>query len=419
MSKDSEMVVELAKKARAAVSDAANLTTLQKNQFLEKAATHILKSSQRIQEENRKDLEAAKAKGLSSAMIDRLVLNDQRIQDMAQGLLDVFKLEDPVGQVVKGWVRPNGLRVEKVRIPLGVICMIYESRPNVTVDAAGLCLKSGNVVVLRGGSEAFHSNQILGTILREVLVEEKINPDVIQVVPTTDREAVQTLLVQDQYIDLVIPRGGESLMNMLRQYSKIPVIKHDKGVCHIFVDYNADLEKAEQIVLNAKVQRPGVCNALETLLVDQKLAHQFLPRMVQELQNQGVEVRGCQKTQEISENVQVATEEDWDTEYLEKILSIKIVEGIDEALEHIRQYSSLHTESILTNDEQHAERFLREVNSSAVLVNASTRFNDGGQLGLGAEIGISTTKLHAFGPMGLEELTTQKYVIRGEGQIRE
>ena len=412
-------IIELAKNARAVMDEAAKLSTSQKNTVLEKAAAHLIASSKRIQSENEKDLVAAREKGLSSAMIDRLELNDARIQDMAQGLRELIQLEDPVGQVVKGWVRPNGLRVEKVRIPLGVICMIYESRPNVTIDAAGLCLKSGNVVILRGGSEARHSNRILGEILREVLQAEDINPDIVQVVPVTDREAVQVLLAQDEYIDLVIPRGGEGLMQMLRKYSKIPVIKHDKGVCHIFVDYNADIDAAEKIVLNAKVQRPGVCNALETLLVDAKIAHSFLPRMLAELKNQGVEVRGCAKTRVIVEGVNAAQENDWDAEYLDKILAVKVVEDLSGAIEHIHRHGSLHTESILTNDESHAERFLREVNSSAVLVNASTRFNDGGQLGLGAEIGISTTKMHAFGPMGLEELTTQKYVIRGEGQIRD
>jgi glutamate-5-semialdehyde dehydrogenase len=289
----------------------------------------------------------------------------------------------------------------------------------VTVDAAGLCLKSGNVVILRGGSEAIHSNRILGKILRESLTEAKVSPDIIQVVPVADREALNVLLEQDRYIDLIIPRGGEGLMKMLREISKIPVIKHDKGVCHIFVDYNADLDQAEKIVLNSKVQRPGVCNALEKLLVDSKIANRFLPRMVMELQRQGVEVRGDDRSRSIIPEIKAATSSDWDMEYLDLILAVKVVDGIDEAIQHIAEHGSLHTESILTNDEKNAERFLREVNASAVMVNASTRFNDGGQLGLGAEIGISTSKLHAFGPMGLEELTAQKYVIRGEGQVRE
>jgi glutamate-5-semialdehyde dehydrogenase len=412
-------IIEIAQRARAAAHIAANLTSPKKNAILTQAAKELEISTSRILQENKKDLDFAKSKGLSEAMIDRLTLNEKRIQEMAKGLNKIVHLPDPVGEIVKGWTRPNGLRIEKVRIPLGVIGIIYESRPNVTVDAAGLCLKSGNVVVLRGGSEAIHSNKILGTILRKALEKEQVNPDLIQVVPTTDREALKVLLEQDQSIDLIIPRGGEGLMKMLREISKIPVIKHDKGVCHIFVDYNADLDQAEKIILNAKVQRPGVCNALETLLVDEKIAHQFLPRMGEELKRQKVEVRGDALTQQLISGAKSATEADWHTEYLDLILSVKVVSNIDEAIQHIAKYGSLHTESILTNDENHAERFLREVNASAVLVNASTRFNDGGQLGLGAEIGISTTKLHAFGPMGLEELTTQKYVIRGEGQVRE
>lgn len=414
-----EEILQITRAAKAAAREAANLRTPQKDAVLKRAAEHLIASQPRILEENQKDLGAAEAKGLSKAMLDRLTLNEKRVAEMAQGLREIVDLPDPVGQVVKGWTRPNGLRVEKVRIPLGVIAIIYESRPNVTVDAAGLCLKSGNVVVLRGGSEAIHSNRILGEILRESLQSSGVNPDLVQVVPTTDREALKVLLEQDREVDLVIPRGGEGLMKLLREISKIPVIKHDKGVCHIFVDYNADLDRAEKIVLNAKVQRPGVCNALETLLVDRKAAHAFLPRMAAELQRMGVELRGDPATRAIVPQVAAATEADWDAEYLDLILAVKVVEGLDEALAHIERHGSLHTESILTNDEAHAERFLREVNASAVLVNASTRFNDGGQLGLGAEIGISTTKLHAFGPMGLEELTTQKYVVRGDGQVRE
>lgn len=419
MSHFDQTILDIAQNARKAGRVAANLTTPQKNRLLEKMADALEKQTDRIESENKKDLENGKQKKLSTAMIDRLILNQKRIQEMANGLREVAKLPDPVGEITKGWVRPNGLRIEKVRIPLGVIGIIYESRPNVTVDAAALCLKSGNVVVLRGGSEAIHSNKILGEILREVLVQEKISPDLIQVVPIADREAVQFLLAQDQFIDLIIPRGGENLMKFVREYSKIPVVRHDKGVCHLFVDYNADLKMAEKIALNGKVQRPGVCNALETMLVHEKIASSFLPLVIAEFQKVGVEIRGCEQTKKIVSNIQSATEADWSTEYLDLILSVKVVKDIDEAMEHIEKYGSLHTESIVTNDESHAERFLRELNSSVVLVNASTRFNDGGQLGLGAEIGISTTKLHAFGPMGLEELTTLKYVVRGEGQVRE
>jgi len=419
MNSDRNTILELAAKAKEAARYGAALTTPQKNKVLNEMAQALSAGRERIQVENRKDLDGAKDKGLSSAMIDRLVLNAPRIEEMAKGLREVAALPDPVGEVVKGWTRPNGLRVEKVRIPLGVIAIIYESRPNVTVDAAALCLKSGNAVVLRGGSEAIHSNRILGEILREVLKENGVHQDLIQVVPTTEREAVKLLLEQDAFIDLVIPRGGEGLMKMIRELSKIPVIRHDKGVCHIFVDHNADLDTAEKIALNAKAQRPGVCNAMETLLVDEKIAHAFLPRMAAEFQRLGVELRADSRALKIVPGLKEATEEDWSTEYLDLILSVRVVKNLEEAMAHIAKYGSLHTEAIVTNDEKNAERFLREVNASAVLVNASTRFNDGGQLGLGAEIGISTTKLHAFGPMGLEELTTLKYVVRGEGQVRE
>ncbi len=412
-------IIEIAKQAREASFYGAKLTRPQKDAVLEKMAEALLAQADRIIAENQKDVEAGKKKGLSAAMIDRLILNEKRIEEMAKGVREVVALNDPVGEIVKGWVRPNGIRIEKVRIPLGVIGIIYESRPNVTVDAAVLCLKSGNAVVLRGGSEAIHSNLVLGEILREVLKESNVHQDIIQVVPITDREAMKELLLQDQYIDLIIPRGGEALMKFIREHSKIPVVKHDKGVCHLFIDYNADLDMAEKIAINGKVQRPGVCNALETMLVDERIAHAFLPRMIGTFQKLGVEIRACEKTQKIVSSVKAATEEDWPTEYLDLIIAVKVVKNIDEAINHIQKYGSLHTESIVTNDEAHAERFLRELNSSAVMVNASTRFNDGAQLGLGAEIGISTTKLHAFGPMGLEELTAQKFVVRGEGQVRE
>jgi len=414
-----EEIIAIAERARHATREASILSVSKKNRVLGLAADILIEAADRILEENAKDLKAAETKGLSKAMLDRLKLDEKRIASMATGLREIVELPDPVGTVVRGWIRPNGLNIEKVRIPLGVIAMIYESRPNVTVDAAGLCLKSGNVVILRGGSEAIHSNRILGTILREVLEAEQVNPDLIQVVPTPDRDALKVLLAQDKLIDLVIPRGGESLMQMLREHSKIPVIKHDKGVCHIFVDHNADQEQAVRIVLNAKAARPGVCNALETLLVDETISGEFMPRILSELKQAGVEVHGCERTVKFSPEVKPATAADWDQEYLDLVLAVKVVAGIDEALDHIAKHGSLHTESILTNDERNAERFLREVTASAVMVNASTRFNDGGELGLGAEIGISTTKMHAFGPMGLEELTTQKYVIRGEGQIRQ
>jgi glutamate-5-semialdehyde dehydrogenase len=331
----------------------------------------------------------------------------------------VARLPDPVGEVIKMWKRPNGLMVGRMRIPIGVIGIIYESRPNVTADASGLCLKSGNSVILRGGSEAFHSNQAIGQILQKVLVKMGLPQGTIQIFPYTEREAIREMLQLEDEIDLIIPRGGEELIRFVTNHSKIPVIKHYKGVCHIFVDETADLEMATRICLNAKVQRPGVCNAMETLLVHEKVASRFLPKVAKVLQKEGVELRGCSQTKKVLSHIKEAGEEDWLQEYLDLILSIKVVRGIEEAIEHITRYGSLHTEAIITSDYQNAQRFLKEVNSSCVLVNASTRFNDGFELGLGAEIGISTSKLHAFGPMGLEELTTTKFIVYGEGQVRE
>jgi glutamate-5-semialdehyde dehydrogenase len=337
---------------------------------------------------------------------------------MAEGLREVAHLPDPVGEVIKMWKRPNGLMVGRMRIPIGVIGIIYESRPNVTADAAGLCLKSGNSVILRGGSEASHSSQAIGKILRNVLITERIPQEAIQIFPYTEREAIQEMLQLEEEIDLIIPRGGEELIRFVTNHSKIPVVKHYKGVCHVFVDETADLEMANRICLNAKVQRPGVCNAVETLLVHEKVASRFLPGMAKALQKEGVELRGCPRTKKVLSHIQEAREEDWFQEYLDLILSIRVVKGIEEAIDHISRYGSSHTEAIVTSDYQNAQRFLKEVNSSCVLVNASTRFNDGFELGLGAEIGISTSKVHAFGPMGLEELTATKFIVYGEGQIR-
>jgi glutamate-5-semialdehyde dehydrogenase len=337
---------------------------------------------------------------------------------MAQGLREVAALPDPVGKITSMWRRPNGLLVGRMRIPLGVIGIIYESRPNVTVDASALCLKSGNAVILRGGSEAINSNLAIASILQKVLRKSSLPAAAIQVIPLTDREAVSAMLQLDEYIDLIIPRGGEELIRAVVAQSKIPVIKHYKGVCHIFVDAQADMEMAVNICFNAKVQRPGVCNAMETLLVHKDIARKFLPQVAGKLQKAGVILRGCEKTRSILKNIEAATEDDWSAEYLDLILAVRIVDSIDEAIAHIEKYGSLHTESIITNDYNNSQRFLNEVNSSTVLVNASTRFSDGFELGLGAEIGISTTKLHAFGPMGLEELTTTKFIIYGNGQVR-
>ncbi|HEU4949145.1 MAG TPA: glutamate-5-semialdehyde dehydrogenase, partial [Candidatus Deferrimicrobiaceae bacterium] len=371
-----------------------------------------------LQAENRKDMEAGKSKGLSAAMLDRLLLTDARIRQMADGIEEVIALPDPVGEVLKMWRRPNGLWVGRMRIPLGVIGIIYESRPNVTADAAALCVKSGNAVVLRGGSEAIHSNTAIARILREALAGSGLPQDAVSIIDRTERGAIDVLLAAEEFVDLIIPRGGEGLIRSVAEKSRIPVIKHYKGVCHIYVDEDADFAQSIPICVNAKVQRPGVCNAMETLLVHEKAAPQFLPAVAAELTKRGVELRGCPKTVLLVPQAKPATEKDWGTEFLDLILAVKVVPSMGEAMEHIRRYGSLHTEAILTRDHARAMRFVREVDSSLVLVNASTRFNDGFQLGLGAEIGISTTKVHAFGPMGLEELTATKFIAFGDGQVR-
>lgn len=409
---------EMAKSARAAAKVVATLSMEQKNSVLDKMAKRLLASAPAIKDENAKDLELAKEKGLSAAMINRLAVTDSVIECMANGLRDVIKLPDPVGAVTGMWTRPNGLQVGRVRIPLGVIAMIYEARPNATIDAAGLCLKAGNAVILRGGSEAFHSNNVLARLIQETLQAAGVPQGAVQVVPVTDRDAVKILLTQDDLIDLVIPRGGEGLIRFVAQNSRIPVLKHYKGVCHVYVDESADLSMAEEIAFNAKVQRPGVCNAMETLLVHSSVAGFFLPKMAQRLLNAGVEIRGCEKTRALILDAKIASEQDWDEEYLDLILAVKVVSSMDEAMDHIGCHGSNHTEAIVTSDYARARHFLQMVDASVVLVNASTRFNDGGELGLGAEIGISTSKLHAYGPMGLEELTSTKFIVFGDGQVR-
>ena len=413
-----EQVFQIAKNARQAASAVANLSSVEKDEALVEMAEQLIHHMDMLIEENEKDVEVARKKGLSKAMIDRLTLDEKAIRAMARGLEEVAALPDPVGKVSSMWRRPNGLLVGRMRIPLGVIGIIYESRPNVTADAAALCLKAGNAVILRGGSEAIHSNMALSRILRGVLRARGLPENAVQLIPMVDREAVNMLLQLEEYIDLIIPRGGEDLIRAVVSQSRIPVIKHYKGVCHVFVDASADLDMAVRICTNAKVQRPGVCNAMETLLVHQSAAGVFLPAVAEALEKAGVVLRGCERTRAVLPGLEEATEKDWHEEYLDLVLAVKVVDGIDEAIRHIEQYGSLHTESIVTRDYDNAQRFLREVNSSTVLVNASTRFSDGFQLGLGAEIGISTTKLHAFGPMGLEELTTQKFIIYGSGQIR-
>ncbi len=413
-----ELIHDIAVSARDASRLLARLEGGVKDRVLRRMADDLEANAAFLKEENLKDLESARKSGLKGAMVDRLTLSDMVIESMARGLREVAALPDPVGDVTRMWKRPNGLRVGRVRIPLGVIGIIYESRPNVTADAAGLCLKSGNAVILRGGSEAINSNMAIAGILRAACKAEGVPERAIQVVPTVEREAVLEMLGCEDYIDLIIPRGGEGLIRFVVDNSRIPVIKHYKGVCHVFVDASADMEMACEIAFNAKVQRPGVCNAMETLLVHRKIAPAFLPEIYKRYREAGVEVRGCPATREILNDVKAATDEDWTEEYLDLVLAVRVVEDIDEAIAHIEMYGSLHTESIVTNDYSNARRFLDEVNSSTVMVNASTRFSDGYELGLGAEIGISTTKLHAFGPMGLEDLTTRKFVVYGQGQIR-
>ena len=414
-----EEMLELAVAAQQASRKIANLSSAIKNELLLKMAAALESSSEQLQVENEKDLCQARENGMAVAMVDRLTLTAERIKGMADGLREVAALPDPVGEITGMWLRPNGIQVGRQRIPLGVIGIIYESRPNVTADAAGLCLKSGNAVILRGGSEAIYSNCAIGAVLRQVLEDMDLPQAALQVVTTSDRDAVTEMLRLEDQIDLIIPRGGEGLIRFVVENSRIPVIKHYKGVCHTFVDAAADLLMAEEICLNAKVQRPGVCNAMETLLVHREIAAEFLPQVVASMIKAGVELRGCEKAQKISAAVLPATEEDWSAEYLELILAVRVVENYEQAREHIETYGSLHTEVIVTNDYQLSQRFLREINSSVVMVNTSSRFSDGNQLGLGAEIGISTSKLHSFGPMGLEDLTTRKFVVLGNGQIRE
>jgi glutamate-5-semialdehyde dehydrogenase len=412
------MILNMAKDAKLASRELRRLERDQKDAALELMAARLMERQADIVRENEKDVLLARKAGLSSAMVDRLTLDEKAIKGMADGLREIAALPDPVGEVTRMWKRPNGLLVGRVRIPLGVIGFIYESRPNVTVDAAGLCLKSGNAVILKGGSEAIHSNLILAKLLGETLKEIELSQKAIQVIPTTDREAVSLLISLEDYLDIIIPRGGESLIRFVTSNSRVPVLKHYKGVCHIYVDEFADLKTAKKVCLNAKVQKPGVCNAMETMLVHQAIAPDFLPDMVGIFQDAGVEIRGCPRTIELIPGITPAKETDWPAEFLDLILAVKIVSDMDDALDHIEKFGTNHTEAIITNNYNRAQRFLAEVDSSVVLVNASTRFNDGNQLGLGAEIGINTSKLHAFGPMGLEELTTTKFIVYGQGQTR-
>ena len=409
---------EILSKVKEASREIANLNGEVKRKVLREMADRIEKYSSQIIEANKKDLEYAKENNLSPALIDRLLLNESRVKAMADALRDIAKLKDPVGRVIDGWRIDNGLKIEKVKIPIGVIGIIYESRPNVTSDAAGLCFMSGNACILKGGKEAYHSNTVIIEILRYILEKNHLPVDAISILPDYSRSGVEWLIKQDKYVDLIIPRGGEKLIKFVSENSKVPVVKHDKGLCHVYVHSDADLEKATKIAVNAKVQRPGVCNAMETLLVDRAIAGEFLPKIKEEMEKKEVELRGCEITLEYID-IKKATEEDWHTEYLDKILSIKVVDNLDDAISHIETYGSGHSDSIVTENYSIAEEFLNRVDSACVYVNASTRFTDGGVFGFGAEVGISTNKLHARGPMGIDDLTTYKYRILGNGQVRE
>ncbi|AZV46492.1 glutamate-5-semialdehyde dehydrogenase [Nautilia sp. PV-1] len=410
-------MTDVLQKVKEASRVTATLTADVKRKVLNEMAEALIENAAEIIEENKKDLEFAKSNNLSSALIDRLLLDEKRVNSMAEALKDIAKLKDPVGKIIDGWKLDNGLRIEKVKIPIGVIGIIYESRPNVTSDAAGLCFMSGNACILKGGKEAMHSNISIINILQNVLEKNSLPKEAVSLLPDYSREGVYKLIQEDKYVDLIIPRGGEKLIKFVSENSKVPVVKHDKGLCHIYVHKDADIEEAVKICVNAKVQRPGVCNAVETLLIDYDIKDKILPELKKEMEKEGVELRGCEKTLEVI-NINKADEEDWNTEYLDKILSIKIVGGVDEAIEHIEKYGSGHSDSIITENYTASEEFLNRVDSACVYVNASTRFTDGGEFGFGAEVGISTNKLHARGPMGIDDLTTYKYKIYGNGQIR-
>lgn len=418
--KVSKNIIKLVKEAKNASRVLSLVETSEKNLALEKMAGALKSNVNFLIEENKKDLKEAGKKNYSKALIARLTLAEKVINEMAQCLLETARLKDPAGEILETFERPNGLIIKKVRTPIGVIGIIYESRPNVTSDCAGLCLKSGNAVILKGGREAIHSNRAIFSVLKNALQSTKIPVGALQFVDSTDRQAVNILLKQDQYVDLIIPRGGEDLIRFVVGHSVIPVVKQSKGVCHTYVSQTANLDMARAICLNAKAQKPAVCNAMETLLVNRQVAAQFLPRMIEDFQKAGVEIRGDSATRQIVKGcVKKAVEKDWTTEYLDLILSIKVVGGVKEAIDHINTFGSHHSETIVTEDKEEAEEFLKSIDSACLYVNASTRFTDGYQFGFGAEVGISTDKLHARGPMGLEELTTYKYLVYGNGQVRE
>lgn len=411
-------VIAIAQKAKTASRELAGVSAGLRNRALLTMAKALGENTPVLLKANEQDLEQAKAAGLNPALLDRLLLNEQRVAWMSASLKTIAGLPDPLGRILRAIRRPNGLLIKKVSVPIGVIAIIYESRPNVTADCAGLCLKSGNAVILRGGKESIHSNLAIFNILQESLVKHKLPEAAVNLISITDRKAVDILLGAKDYVDLVIPRGGESLINLVYKKSKIPVIKHYKGICHTYVDSEADLSMAREVVFNAKVQRPGVCNAMETLLVHQSAARKFLPAAIAALRDAGVEIRGDAAVSAIVKDVKRATEKDWATEYLALILSVKVVRNLDEAIAHINRYGSGHSDAIITRSRTNAAEFMNKVDSACVYVNASTRFTDGYEFGMGAEMGISTDKLHARGPMALEELTTYKYEIFGSGQIR-
>ena len=419
MAEHEEYVSQLVSQAREAAASLAVASTAAKDAVLLKAAKALVSRAPEIIAANEEDLQAAQNDRLKPAMVDRLRLTRERIVEMADGLRHIATLRDPVGELIGGWTRPNGLRIEKVRVPLGVILMIYEARPNVTADAAALCLKSGNAVILRGGKEALRSNLAIHAILAGAVSETGLDPHAVQMVNTPDRAALDLLLRAEGKIDVVIPRGGEGLIRAVAEKSRIPVLKHYKGVCHTFVDASADLAMAEKICLNAKLQRPSVCNAMETMLVHAAVAKEFLPHIASELQKAGCEMRGDERSRALVKAMKPASEEDWATEYNDLILSIRVVDSLDEAIRHIARYGTQHSDAIVTRDLGSARQFAARVDSAAVFINTSTRFNDGAQFGMGAEIGISTDKLHARGPMALPELTSYKYVVYGDGQVRE
>lgn len=413
-----EELRQMGARAKEASLKLAGVSTRVKDDALQAMARSLEERFGMILDANQEDMDAARKNGLSGALLDRLLLTPDRVSEMAQGLRVLVALSDPVGEVLRMWTRPNGLQIGKMRVPLGVIGIIYEARPNVTVDAAGLCLKAGNAVILRGGSEAFNSNQAITQVISSAATSAGLPPGTIQLVNTTDREAVNIMLKMNEFIDVLIPRGGAGLIRMMVQNATVPVLETGVGNCHTYVEEDADLAMAEKIVVNAKTQRPGVCNAMETLLVHARVAPVFLPAAAAALRAKGVELRGCPRTQEILPDVVPAVEEDWKTEYLDLVLAVKVVDGLEEAIRHINTYGTKHSEAIITNSYTKARTFLQQVDAAAVFVNASTRFTDGYQFGFGAEIGISTQKMHARGPMGLEEMTSIKYIIYGDGQIR-